>query len=82
MKLEPKPWNFGPKRGTRTWRLMCKANGASNNALNTPHRVQKKVEARPDMLTHRFNGRRQRELVNHYRRELCRDAEENAYGRW
>jgi len=80
MKLQPKPWNVGPKAGTRTYRQMEKAYGLTNSRIDIKRRIGKKVQKAVMRGEEDFQGRRQRAVARELFLWMAREAEDKIYG--
>lgn len=79
--IQVKPWNYGPRSGTKTYKEMMKAAGIPVSVISISNRIQKKVGKAFWLQGQRtFQGRCQRLLAREFEREQFRDAEDKIYG--
>lgn len=76
---QPKPWNQGPKPGTRTAFQQMRAAGVSVNEINVGSRRWKKA-MKKYALKQPMAGRVERIVASCINRELWRQAEDRIYG--
>ena len=78
--LQPKPWTYGPKAGTRTAFAQGRAARISVNVLNIKPRLWKKtMKAIINDGQEKFNGRNQRLVYSEHCRECWELAEDRIY---